>query len=77
MAYFLSLLLIARGKFSYLLTHNISLTLSLIACIYSLFAIMVLMRSRSIFKWLFFVSNILIFLIHLYGIYYDIAAYNA
>ena len=74
--YFLLLLIISKSYFTYLLTQKISITLSLIACLYSLFAIFILIKGKIKFKWLFLIINLYIFLVHLYGIYFDIEMHN-
>lgn len=77
--YSLILLFITKSEFTFLLTQEISILSSSIACLYSLFAIFILINSKSggKLKWMFFVINIFIFLMHLYGIYFDMAIYNS
>ena len=69
-------IIISKSDFTYLLTQKISITLSLIACLYSLFAIFILIKGKIKFKWLFLIINLYIFLVHLYGIYFDIEMHN-
>jgi len=75
--YFLLLLLNAKTESLFVITQKNSIILSSISCLYSLFAIIILIKSKNNIKWIFLVINILIILIHLYGIYFSIVIYNS
>lgn len=75
--YFLLLLLNAKTESLFVIRQKNSIILSSISCLYSLFAIIILIKSKNNIKWIFLVINILIILIHLYGIYFSIVIYNS
>lgn len=75
--YFLSIVFFSRSELAYLLTQKNSIILSLLGCVYSLFAIFVSIKCKDKFRWLFLATNILLFLMYSYSIYFEIVIYNS
>jgi len=77
MIYFLLIEVFSKSNAAFLMTKNAIIVLYLIGSLYSLFAIIVSIKIKNNFKWLFLVISILFFLIYSYEIYFNIAIYNS